>query len=159
MGKAQTIDRLELTRRKFAKQLGLEDEAQEEKQQEAPKEEHYGVSTCPNCEQLTLIHEGGCDRCPNCGLEFLRIMEGMIFGFGLKLGGEKTMRLIRNRIKCNHCGDIIESKFTHDFKRCKCGAVAVEGGLDYTKRVYKSNDPEEDYTELSEWAVKNDNEA
>ena len=65
MSKAQTIDRLELTRRKFAKQLGLD-----EAQQEAPKEEHeehYGVSTCPNCGQMTLIHEGGCSRCPSCG--------------------------------------------------------------------------------------------
>ena len=65
MSKAKTIDRLELTRKKFAKQLGLDDA-----QHEAPKnehEEHFGVSTCPMCEQLTLIHEGGCSRCPSCG--------------------------------------------------------------------------------------------
>ena len=66
MEKAKTIDRLELTRKKFAKQLGLE-ETSHESQHEAPKNEHYGVSTCPYCEQLTLVHEGGCEHCTNCG--------------------------------------------------------------------------------------------
>ena len=69
MSKAKTIDRLELTRKKFAKQLGLDDSASEAKH-EAPKEEHeehYGVSSCPMCGQMTLIHEGGCSRCPSCG--------------------------------------------------------------------------------------------
>ena len=66
MSKAQTIDRLELTRKKFAKQLGLDD-AQHEAHQEAPKDEHYGLSTCPMCEQMTLVHEGGCSHCPSCG--------------------------------------------------------------------------------------------
>ena len=74
-------------------------------------------------------------------------------------GEGQRMSLIRNRIKCNHCGDIIESTFTHDFRRCKCGAVAVDGGLDYAKRLYKSDDPEESYTELSEWAEEKDDEA
>ena len=62
MSKAQTIDRLEFTRRRFAKQLGLDDTASE-----AKHEEHYGVSRCPMCGQMTLIHEGGCSRCPSCG--------------------------------------------------------------------------------------------
>ena len=65
MSKAQTIDRLELTKKKFS---GIQNEgANEVHDQEAAKEEHYGLSTCPNCEQLTLIHEGGCSRCPSCG--------------------------------------------------------------------------------------------
>ena len=51
-----------------------------------------------------------------------------------------------NRIKCNLCGDIIQSFHTHDFKRCKCGRVAVDGGLDYARRIYKK---EGDYTDLS----------
>jgi hypothetical protein len=44
-------------------------------------------------------------------------------------------KLIRNRIKCLRCGDIIESKHRHDFVWCKCGSVAVDGGLDYWRRV------------------------
>lgn len=58
-------------------------------------------------------------------------------------------RLIRNAIKCNHCGEVIESKSVHDFKWCSCGTVAVDGGLCYAKRLYKNS--HDDYVELSEW--------
>ncbi len=58
-------------------------------------------------------------------------------------------RLIKNSVKCNLCGDIIVSESVHDFKWCKCGAVAVDGGNDYIRRTYK-NSPD-DYTELSEY--------
>lgn len=58
-------------------------------------------------------------------------------------------KLIKNAIKCNHCGDIIESKHRHDFKFCKCKTVAVDGGLDYTRRIVKNS--LDDYTDLSEW--------
>ena len=65
MTKAKTIDRLELTKRKFSNsQSEAKNETQE---QQEPHEEHYGLSTCPNCEQMTLIHEGGCEHCSNCG--------------------------------------------------------------------------------------------
>ena len=37
-------------------------------------------------------------------------------------------KIVRNRIKCKKCGEIIESTSRHDFKFCKCGAVAVDGG-------------------------------
>ena len=53
--------------------------------------------------------------------------------------------IIRNMIKCNKCGDIIESKSTHDYVTCKCGAVAVDGGHDYLRRCGYI----EDWTELS----------
>ncbi|OLA34489.1 MAG: hypothetical protein BHW38_03000 [Firmicutes bacterium CAG:321_26_22] len=58
---------------------------------------------------------------------------------------KKKEEIIRNKIKCKKCGDIIESKSTNDYKRCSCGAVAVDGGIDYLKRVGN----EEDYKELS----------
>ena len=59
---------------------------------------------------------------------------------------EKKEEIISNKIKCKKCGDIIESKSTNDYKKCSCGAVAVDGGIDYLKRM--SN--EENYEELSE---------
>lgn len=59
--------------------------------------------------------------------------------------------LKRNRIRCKHCDDIIESKSTNDFQRCKCGAVGIDGGLDYAKRVYGSNPAELHFEELSEY--------
>ena len=58
---------------------------------------------------------------------------------------EKKEEIISNKIKCKKCGDIIESKSTNDYKRCSCGAVAVDGGKDYLKRIGK----EEDYIEFS----------
>lgn len=59
-------------------------------------------------------------------------------------------KLKRNRIRCKHCGDIIESKTIHDFQRCKCKSVGIDGGLDYPKRIFSSN-KEVDYDELSEY--------
>ena len=57
-------------------------------------------------------------------------------------------KIIRNVIKCNHCGDIIESVTRHDCKHCACGLVYVDGGFDYLRRGF-TNGPE-DYTDLSE---------
>ena len=59
---------------------------------------------------------------------------------------EKKKQIIKvNKIKCKKCGNIIESKTTNDLKRCSCGAVAVDGGKEYSKRI--GND--EEYEELS----------
>ncbi len=56
------------------------------------------------------------------------------------------MRILVNKVRCNKCGEKIESISTHDFKFCKCNSVAVDGGLDYLRRLGRS---EKDYTELS----------
>ena len=53
-------------------------------------------------------------------------------------------KIIVNKIKCKKCGDIIESTYRHDFKFCKCGAVAVDGGKDYLRRIRY----EEDYDSI-----------
>ena len=53
-------------------------------------------------------------------------------------------KIIRNSAKCLGCGDEIESKHRHDFKWCKCGSLAVDGGKDYTRRVYDPKVPWED---------------
>ena len=41
------------------------------------------------------------------------------------------MKIIKNAIRCNLCGDEIESKRVHDFVWCKCHTCAVDGGHDY----------------------------
>ena len=46
----------------------------------------------------------------------------------------KEHRLIFNAVQCVKCDDVVVSTHGHDFRYCKCGAVAVDGGLDYTKR-------------------------
>lgn len=40
-----------------------------------------------------------------------------------------------NRAMCLKCGDIVESKDGHEFVRCKCGAMAVDGGKEYKRRL------------------------
>ena len=56
-------------------------------------------------------------------------------------------RLVVNKIRCNKCGDEVESTHRHDFKICKCGAVAADGGLDYIRRM----GGKDEFTELSEY--------
>lgn len=55
--------------------------------------------------------------------------------------------ILVNKIRCNLCGDEIESKHRHDFVKCKCGACAVDGGRDYLRRLAPSRDS---FTELSQ---------
>lgn len=58
------------------------------------------------------------------------------------------MRKIKsNKIRCRKCGEIIESVSVHDFKFCKCGAVAVDGGHEYLRRCGSL----ENFEELSEF--------
>ena len=51
--------------------------------------------------------------------------------------------ILQNQIRCKKCGDEPYSAHRHDFKYCKCGAVAVDGGMEYLKRVGDRNDYEE----------------
>lgn len=57
----------------------------------------------------------------------------------------------RNIIRCLSCDDIIESRHRHDFRWCKCGSVAVDGGKDYRKRSWNPNGKRsgDHYEELS----------
>lgn len=58
-----------------------------------------------------------------------------------------VQRIVSNKIQCCHCGDILESTWTHDVKLCSCKTVAVDGGLEYLHRSFKQKG---DYIELSE---------
>lgn len=44
-------------------------------------------------------------------------------------------KILRNAARCLFCHDLIESKYRHDFVTCCCGAISVDGGLDYLRRV------------------------
>ncbi|MCR4622062.1 MAG: hypothetical protein K5663_08265 [Clostridiales bacterium] len=59
-----------------------------------------------------------------------------------------NIRIIRNAIRCNHCGDIIESTSVHDFRMCHCGCVSVDGGHEYLRRCFTYSPV--DFTDLSE---------
>ena len=59
-----------------------------------------------------------------------------------------------NKVRCKLCGDVIESKSAHDFKFCKCGAIAVDGGHKQLYRTFNPNCGHEYFDvveELSEW--------
>lgn len=47
-------------------------------------------------------------------------------------------KIIKNAIQCRLCGDIIESTYRNQYVSCKCGTCAVDGGLDYLRRSYKT---------------------
>lgn len=53
----------------------------------------------------------------------------------------------KNIIKCNLCGDIVESEHRYDFKWCKCHTVANDGGTEYLKRCGDL----ENWTDISEY--------
>lgn len=61
----------------------------------------------------------------------------------------EELRLIRNAIQCKKCHQVIESKSTHHFVKCSCGAVGVDGGLEYDRIMGE----ETDYEQLQEWLI------
>lgn len=56
-------------------------------------------------------------------------------------------KITKNAIQCKLCGDMIESKYRHDYVECKCGACAVDGGHDYLRRCFKEKNC---YIDISE---------
>lgn len=63
-------------------------------------------------------------------------------------------KIIENKAKCNKCQNVITSVHRHDFTCCACGAVCVDGGKSYIKRV---GDPR-DYEELSVYDKEQDSD-
>ena len=59
-------------------------------------------------------------------------------------------KILVNKIQCKKCKDIIESKNVHDFKWCTCKSIAVDGGLEYLRRIGNL----EDIIELSKFDMK-----
>lgn len=51
-----------------------------------------------------------------------------------------TRRLVRNAAECRRCGEVVESRHRHDFRVCRCGLIAVDGGLDYARRAVMEPD-------------------
>ena len=39
-----------------------------------------------------------------------------------------------NQVECTRCGEVVRSEHRHDFRWCKCGNIAVDGGSWYLKR-------------------------
>lgn len=48
--------------------------------------------------------------------------------------------LYLNAATCKICGYFIRSRNRHDFVRCRCGAIAVDGGSWYARRIGNPDD-------------------
>jgi len=48
---------------------------------------------------------------------------------------KKEPKILENKAQCRHCKDIIISTHRHDFVRCSCRKIAVDGGNDYLRRM------------------------
>ena len=48
--------------------------------------------------------------------------------------------ILQNQIRCLKCKDEVYSAHRHDFVTCSCGAVAVDGGMEYLRRVGNADD-------------------
>lgn len=64
---------------------------------------------------------------------------------------DRQRKLERNRLRCKKCLDVIESKHTHDFRECRCGAIFVDGGLDYCRFGWPSGDAKDYVEDLCEY--------
>lgn len=62
-------------------------------------------------------------------------------------------KILRNRCQCKKCGDIIESKYTHDYVRCKCGSIATDGGTEYQRRLFPEMPMEDWIIDMTEYAT------
>jgi len=51
--------------------------------------------------------------------------------------------IVRNAVRCRRCNTVVESEHNRDFRRCPCGAVAVDGGHVSLSRVGHAEDFEE----------------
>lgn len=66
------------------------------------------------------------------------------------------MPILSNQVHCNKCGDTIYSANRHDFKYCSCGSVAVDGGMDYLRRVHEDDADFEDQSIYVSYKLYND---
>ena len=62
-----------------------------------------------------------------------------------------TEDIERNSIRCDSCGEEIESTDRHEFRACSCGAVMVDGGLSYRRRVFHSGATYTDTSVFTSW--------
>lgn len=49
------------------------------------------------------------------------------------MAAETRLTSPSRRARCLDCGDVVESKHRHDFVGCSCGAMFLDGGLDYVR--------------------------
>ena len=63
--------------------------------------------------------------------------------------------IIANRAICLDCDEIVMSKSRNDFVKCSCGSIAVDGGLDYIRRVGRRFTDENIYSDAPFETIRN----
>lgn len=61
---------------------------------------------------------------------------------------EAEPKILRNRARCRKCGSILESRARHDRQTCSCGAISIDGGLEYLRRCAQDLNDIEDLSEV-----------
>lgn len=56
------------------------------------------------------------------------------------LEGPSRLYNVVSALRCRKCGQVIWSCSRHHFNPCACGAVAIDGGRDYTRIVGNGED-------------------
>ena len=99
-----------------------------------------GVNRTYKCQKLDYHISS---RASDCDIRTM-IMKGI----------KMERRIKRNRLQCKLCGDIIESKYTHDYVMCSCKKCAIDGGKEYVRFSAPSPD---DVILLTEYEDDNQN--
>lgn len=55
----------------------------------------------------------------------------------------KEEKKYKNKARCKLCGDVLESKFRHDFVTCSCTSLSLDGGLAYRRVLWKGGEYDE----------------
>ena len=99
------------------------------------------VRTWPKVEELWTL--------PNSsGAEALSILNGVLMPLGY------SRFVVSNQMRCEICGEFIESTYRHDYRKCSCGNIGVDGGHDYARQTRRT-ERFSDYTVFG-WAAEGD---
>ena len=62
--------------------------------------------------------------------------------------------VVSNQMRCEICGEFIESTHRHDYRKCACGNIGVDGGHDYARQTRRT----ERFTDCTVfgWAAEGD---
>ena len=99
------------------------------------------VKTWPEAKELWTL--------PNSSeAEALSILNGVLVPLGY------SRFVVSNQIRCEVCGEFVESTRRHDYRKCACGNVGVDGGHDYARQTRRT-ERFSDYT-IFGWAAEGD---
>ena len=99
------------------------------------------VRTWPEAKELWTL--------PNSSeTEALAVLNGLLMPLGY------FRFVVSNQMRCEVCGEFVESTHRHDYRKCSCGNIGVDGGHDYARQTRRT-DRFSDYTVFG-WAAEGD---